>query len=436
MLNATALNRSSTPLQAEKPIKTGTNKAQGDGSESALFSGVLQQYLDAGQQNQGLESSKATEGHKDSADGSLTAIEAKLSTSMNLSSQSGLQVVATVPQSVENTAQGQIIVGTTTTPATEHTDSGLSGLDAIMDPLTQNLSNADDQRQLTRGTDPVSVGNISVEVNQLEMAAAILNASGHPKATEDDSVTEVLKTMEGLSETTVQDSSLRSNLSTSQGLINQTGQSSVTESPQNENAALNPELSAIESTDDPKDQTNPKLRDEAAVTARTTAEGLQSQKVSPSKQSSSVVHTVSEVMGSQPSQISTLEEAPLSPHLPKAASVRELPAIWTQHAQLLRAGETKTLRMMLNPEQLGALEIELSLKNGVLSGIVSVETELAHDLIQKQLPQFLSTLDSKQIAAGSFEMHYRGENGGFTNSSEKDNTRCLLYTSPSPRDRG
>ena len=422
-MNATALNRSSSPLQAEKPIKTGANKAQGDGSEPALFSGVMQQYLDVGQQNQGSESSKTTEGHKDLADGSLTAIEAKLSTSMNLSSQSGLQVVGSAPQSVENTAQGQKLVGATTTTATEQTASALSGLDAIMDPLTQNLSNANDQRQVMRGTEPVVVGNASVEVNQLEMVTATLNASGHPKATEDDSVTKVLKTMEGLPETTGQDSSLRSKLSTSQGLINQAGQSSGTEPPQNENAALNPEMNAIESTEDPKDQTNPKLRSEAAVTARTTAEGLQSQKASPSKQSSSIVQTVSEVMGSQPSQISTLEEASLSPQLPKSASVRELPAIWTQHAQLLRAGETKTLRMMLNPEQLGALEIELSLKNGVLSGIVSVETELAHDLIQKQLPQFLSTLDSKQIASGSFEMHYRGENGGFTESSEKDNAR-------------
>lgn len=422
-MNATALNRSSTPLQAEKPIKTGANKAQGDGSESVLFSGVLQQYLDVGQQNQGSESSKATEGHKDLADGSLTAIEDKLSTSMNLSSQSGLQVVASAPQSVENTAQGQKLVDTTTTTATEHSASALSGLDAIMDPLTQNLSNSNDQRQLTRGTEPGIVGNVLDEVNQLEIAAATLNDPGHPKVTKDDSVMEMLKSLKGLPETTGQDSSLQSKLSTSQGLINQVGQTSVTEPPQNENAALNPEMNAIESTDDPKDQTDPKLRSEAAVTARTTAEGLQSQKAAPSKQSSSIVQTVSEIVGSQPSQISTLEEASLSPQLPKSASVRELPAIWSQHAQLLRAGETKTLRMMLNPEQLGALEIELSLKNGVLSGIVSVETELAHDLIQKQLPQFLSTLDSKQIASGSFEMHYRGESGGFTESSEKDKTR-------------
>lgn len=108
------------------------------------------------------------------------------------------------------------------------------------------------------------------------------------------------------------------------------------------------------------------------------------------------------------------------PTVPRAVNIPELPELLAQQAQLMKAGETKSLRMMLNPEHLGALEIELSLKNGILTGVISIESELAHELLQKQLPQFLSTLDSRQIPAGTFEMHYRGENGGFSNHGRKD----------------
>lgn len=433
-MNATALNRSSAAQQPEKPLKTGGNKAQGDGTESALFSGMLQQCLDVGQQNQASGSSKATEEHKDSADGILIAIEAKLSASMNLSALPGSQVEASALQSVELMAQGQKNIGTTITPPGQTTGSAQSSLNSIMEPLNHNLLNATDQSLLKSGTEQVMAGTAAAKVNQLEVAAATLNASGHPKTLEDDSVTEVLKAMEGLPETTVEASRLLSKLSKSQVLASQTRQASAAEASQSKNADLIPDPNAIEITDNPKDQTNPKHHLETAVTARTTVEGLQSQKASPSKQTLAFTQNVSDGLGSQPQQISTLEDASLDPQLPKSASVRELPAIWTQHAQLLRAGETKTLRMMLNPEQLGALEIELSLKNGILSGIVSVETELAHDLIQKQLPQFLSTLDSKQIASGSFEMHYRGENGGFSDSSGKD-TQPNQYRQSSSTER-
>lgn len=419
-MNATALNRSSATQQPDKPLKTGANKALGDGTDSALFSGMLQQCLDVGQQNQGSVNVKATEEQKALADGSLTAIEAKLSASMNLSAQPGSQVEASALQSVELMAQGQKNIGTTNKLASVATVSTLSSLDSIKAPLNQNLLNANDQSLLKPGTEQVMAGTAAAKVNQLEVATATMNASGHHKAIEDDALTEMLKVMEGLSETTVEESSLLSKLSKSQMLVSQTRQASAAEASQNENATLIPEANAIEITDNPKAQMNFKHHSETAAAARTTAEGIQSQKDSPSKQTLANVQNASDGLVSQSQMISTLEDASLSQQLPKSASVRELPAIWTQHAQLLRAGETKTLRMMLNPEQLGALEIELSLKNGVLSGIVSVETELAHDLIQKQLPQFLSTLDSKQIASGSFEMHYRGANGGFSDSSGKD----------------
>lgn len=419
-MNATAINRSSTPQQTEKTLKTGANKAQGDGSESAQFSGMLQQCLDAGRQNQGLGISNETEGHKALADGSLTAIEIKLSTSVNLTAQSAPQVEMSESQAVDNTAQVQKNGGTATTRTGENLASALPGFDSSKELWNQNLKNAPVQHQLARSTEPEIDGNPSVKVNPAEMATASLSASGHPQTMVDDAMMEVLNIVEGLSEVPVQDLSLQSKLSKPQELTSQSGHASITEAQQIENAALSLRSNANDSTDNPKDQLNPKHLSEAAATTRTTVEGLQSQKASPSKESPAMLQNTSEVVGSQPLGISTSEDAALALQLPKSASVRELPAIWTQHSQLLRAGETKTLRMMLNPEQLGALEIELSLKNGILSGIVTVETELAHDLIQKQLPQFLSTLDSKQIASGSFEMHYRGEYGGFSDSSGKD----------------
>ena len=105
--------------------------------------------------------------------------------------------------------------------------------------------------------------------------------------------------------------------------------------------------------------------------------------------------------------------------LPGTVHISALPELLAEQAQLIKAGETNTLRLHLNPEQLGSLEIELSLKNGILTGVISVESELAHELLQKQLPQLLSTLDSKQIPTGTFEMHYRGENGGFSNHADQ-----------------
>lgn len=419
-MNTTALNRSATPQQAEKTLKTGANKAQGDGSESALFSGMLQQCLDAGRQNQGFGILNETEGHKDLADGSLTAIEIKLSTSVNLTAQSAPQVEMSESQALDNTGQVQKNGGSAATPTGENLDSALSGFDSSREPWTQNLKNTPVQPQMARSIVPEIAGNPSVKVNPAELAAAPLSASGHPQTMVDGAMTEALSIAEGLSEAPAQDLSLQSKLLKPQEVMSQSGHASITEASQFENTALDFESNANDNTDNPKDQLNPKHHSEAAATTRTTVEGLQSQKASPSKESPAVLQNTSEVVGSHLSGTKTLEDAALAPQLPKSASVRELPAIWTQHAQLLRAGETKTLRMMLNPEQLGALEIELSLKNGILSGIVTVETELAHDLIQKQLPQFLSTLDSKQIDSGGFEMHYRGDYGGFSESSGKD----------------
>ncbi|SCZ77794.1 flagellar hook-length control protein FliK [Acidaminobacter hydrogenoformans] len=115
-----------------------------------------------------------------------------------------------------------------------------------------------------------------------------------------------------------------------------------------------------------------------------------------------------------------LSENEVAPQAPiRTARIPEFPELIAQQAQLMKAGETKSLRLMLNPEHLGSLEIELSLKNGVLTGAISVETELAHELFQKHLPQFLSTLDSKQISTGTFEMHYHGENSGFSNHADQ-----------------
>lgn len=413
-MNATALNRSSATQQPEKPSKISANKVQGDGTENALFSGMLQQCLD---QNQASRNLKAAEEPKGLADGSLSAIEAKLSASMNLGAQSGSQVEASATQSAELIGQVQKNVGTTATPSTERNASALSGPDLVLEPTNQNPPHTAGQHQMILSAEPKIAGNASVKVNQAEMTTASLGVSGHPHSAEDGALTEVFKTMEGLSEGTVQDSSLLSKLSKSQELVSQSRLSTVMESRQNENAALNPAPNAIESTDTPKDQMNPEHRSEAAAADFTTVEGLKSQKATPSKQSSDSFRSVSDGVGGQPQQISSLDDASFNTQIPKAATIRELPAILTQQAQLLRAGETKTLRMMLNPEHLGALEIELSLKNGVLSGIVSVETELAHDLIQKNLPQLLSTFDSRQIASGSFEMHYRGEHSGFSESS-------------------
>lgn len=105
--------------------------------------------------------------------------------------------------------------------------------------------------------------------------------------------------------------------------------------------------------------------------------------------------------------------------MPGSVRIAALPELMAEQAQLIREGETNALRLHLNPEHLGSLKIELSLKNGILTGVISVESELAHELLQKQLPQLLSTLDSRHIPTGTFEMHYRGDNDGFPNHADQ-----------------
>jgi flagellar hook-length control protein FliK len=106
------------------------------------------------------------------------------------------------------------------------------------------------------------------------------------------------------------------------------------------------------------------------------------------------------------------------PHVSEPVKPQSLPQIWLQQAQMVRSGETKTLKMTLHPESLGTLEVEIQLKNGLITGCIRVDTEQAHGLIQKQLPEFMNAMDEHKIPAGAFEMQFRNEQGGHRESHQ------------------
>lgn len=106
--------------------------------------------------------------------------------------------------------------------------------------------------------------------------------------------------------------------------------------------------------------------------------------------------------GSNPVNAQSVMEWPEAP-----VTLQEVPELWLEQATNLRADGIKHLRLTLRPEHLGQLEIELKLKNGVLSGVVTVETELTHALIQKQWPQIFSALEAQQMNLGTFETLYK-----------------------------
>ena len=107
-------------------------------------------------------------------------------------------------------------------------------------------------------------------------------------------------------------------------------------------------------------------------------------------------------VGSSPGNAQSVMEWPEAP-----VTLQEMPELWLEQAKNLRTDGIKHLRLTLRPEHLGHLEIELRLKNGVLSGVVTVEMEMTHALIQKQWPQIFSALEAQQMNLGTFETLYK-----------------------------
>lgn len=424
-MNTTAVNRSSVPPQSEKSSKTGAGKARLDGAEAVLFSGMLQQRLEVRQQDQNTGNAQPTGEQKAQAEENLSAERISGTANLNFLSKSSQQGSSTTQVTPESIALLKTVFGNAAVTTDDHAALApvptpvpvLSIPGAFSDLSIQNLSSAHETLQMTGQTEPQLAGNGTVNASQNEMMQALLNTTLQHESTEDAAMLEALKVVDALSEAAAPEQLLQSKTLKSQLMNSQAHPTSETAESHEESLALNLKSNTDENAGDPKDHMNQKSYSEAALTARSVGEGIHSKSADQAKQKLTFDQTITDDMGSQPSHLSRSEGTSVSPQLIKSAGVQELPLVWTQQAQLLRSGETKSLRMMLNPEQLGGLEIELSLKNGILSGVVSVETELAHELIQKQLPHFLSTLDSKQITAGTFEMHYRGENGGFSEPS-------------------
>jgi len=413
-MTITSIDRFSVPQQLNKASKISANRAAEDGAEAILFSGVLQQYCTEQQRDHNSGSVQPSAEQINSEDGSHCSTGIKSSTLTELQMQAVQPVVLSALDSLESITQFQNTAVANTLKTSENASSILESPGSNSKTPPQNLQNALGLLQMTMETDLTLPGNATANPDQFEMIQEHLKAAGHPQNTERDAMTEVLKATSAQAETTALNQHPNSNASKSQQVNNQNRPISEVEHPQNESLALNLNSNAAEGDNTSNDRMNHKAHSDASMTALSKVEGIRSDN---DPRSFTSVQTATEAAGSQPLQISSSEGPASAQQLPKAAGVQELPAIWTQYAQLMKSGETKTLRMMLNPEQLGALEIEISLKNGVLTGIVSVETELAHDLIQKQLPQLLSTLESKQITAGTFQMQYRGENGGFSDPS-------------------
>jgi flagellar hook-length control protein FliK len=73
-------------------------------------------------------------------------------------------------------------------------------------------------------------------------------------------------------------------------------------------------------------------------------------------------------------------------------------------AVLLRPGKSTRLCVALHPEHLGELVIELSLRGGLLQGVVLAESEAAREAISAHLDQLRSDLERKGIRVGDFQV--------------------------------
>ncbi|GEM_PF-3504218 len=89
--------------------------------------------------------------------------------------------------------------------------------------------------------------------------------------------------------------------------------------------------------------------------------------------------------------------------LPDRIRPVEIPQQVTEHAKLIKEGETRVLKMTLHPETLGKIEIHIRLKDGIISGLVKVDSEAARTILQKQLVNLTTSLTEQRITSGNFE---------------------------------
>lgn len=88
-------------------------------------------------------------------------------------------------------------------------------------------------------------------------------------------------------------------------------------------------------------------------------------------------------------------------------------AMGVQIAHKVEAGE-ETLRVRLNPENLGRVEVTLAFEDGNLKATVRAESQRALDLLRQDMPDLARTLDQAGVRtdAQSFRFETRADTGG------------------------
>jgi flagellar hook-length control protein FliK len=85
----------------------------------------------------------------------------------------------------------------------------------------------------------------------------------------------------------------------------------------------------------------------------------------------------------------------------------------------LKRGESE-VRIMLQPAKLGAVRIDLSVKDGVLNASFETQTQAARHAISGSLPQLKAALESQGIEVGGFNVTVEQESGQPTFTDERE----------------
>jgi flagellar hook-length control protein FliK len=99
-----------------------------------------------------------------------------------------------------------------------------------------------------------------------------------------------------------------------------------------------------------------------------------------------------------------------------------------QRARLFMQGDKSTIRLQLNPPELGSLKLEFTIKDDVMEAKIFVERSSVKDIIEKDIPRLRELIANTEVNVGKLDvfLQEKGDerlgfmNKGFQSGSESD----------------
>ncbi len=80
-----------------------------------------------------------------------------------------------------------------------------------------------------------------------------------------------------------------------------------------------------------------------------------------------------------------------------------------QRARLFMQGDKSTMRLQLNPPELGSLKLEFTVEDDVMEAKIFVERSVVKDIIEKDIPRLRELIANTEIDAGQLDVFLQGK---------------------------